>query len=76
MRWLDGITDLMDMSLSKLWGIVKDREPWCAYVHGVTNRHDSTTEQRQNIANIYKNNSFFSHKPCILQHCYNRSLVT
>ena len=44
MRWLDGISDLTDMGLSKLWELVMDREACHAAFHRVTNSHDSVTE--------------------------------
>ena len=72
MRWLDSITDSMDMSSSKLWEIVKDREAWYTVVHGVAK---SQSWQRLNNKKIHFNAIFSNHLTLSFPHCVQKSVL-
>ena len=67
-RQLDGSTDSVDMSLSKLWEIIKDREAWRASVHGARVRHNLATEQQHSVIQYWVNEGFLEGVPGAQQH--------
>ena len=74
MRWLDSITDLMDMNLSKLQETVKDRETWCSAVIGVTKSQTKLRYQRTTTAMITISNHYAVHLK-LIQHCKSNILL-
>ena len=65
MRWLDGITDSMDTSWSKLWELVMDREAWRGAVHGVTKRHNWATELNWTAGLRWPHVHIYRHGACV-----------
>ena len=76
MRWLDSITKSIDMNLSKLWEIVKDRDAWCAAIHGVTKSQTRLRDWTTTVASDIKHSFMFSLDSCIspLDTCLFKSL--